>query len=322
MNLRQLAGRGQCAPSETEPHPDSGAERSLTLLVEGAAMNMPAIDAETYSAFRANVGKLTMQMPDRLPDADKLALIRAVVHEFENYRNSSEGALRERLAGWRSLADTLILELLASLGIDSVSSAAAELRSKVAGLTASEDIRAYRTLLEEFLHPLGARSSVTDIVSPLKVADRSTANDNAAGLRGGGSAVEHLKRIIDHGGRGFIALFNLGCLDIIHERFGDEAVQDCLMEVSAFLTHSLRREDAIYHWSDSTLLAILQGRVSEQILAAELQRIANRNRDITVKIEGRIIMLRIPLAFELTAISSLRNADELYKLSVEQTAKW
>jgi GGDEF domain-containing protein len=127
---------------------------------------------------------------------------------------------------------------------------------------------------------------------------------------------------MERGGAGFIVLIRLSCLEVINQRFGKEAVEDCLMAVSAFLTASLHSDDAIYHWSDSSLLAILQGRPSEQILAAELQRIASQNRDSSINVAGRTIMLRIPLAFELTPISRLRTADDLYRLSTQSTTKW
>ena len=103
---------------------------------------------------------------------------------------------------------------------------------------------------------------------------------------------------------------------MISQRFGSEAVEDCLMAVAAFLTQSLRSEDTIYHWSDSSLLAILQGRANEQILTAELQRIMYQNRETSVNIGGRATMLRIPLSFDLTSIDHLQSADDLCKITL------
>lgn len=94
------------------------------------------------------------------------------------------------------------------------------------------------------------------------------------------------------------------------------------MAVSAFLTASLQGDDAIYHWNDSSLLAVLQGRPSEPILLAELQRIASQNRDSSIQVAGRTIVLRIPLAVELTPIDRLRVAEDLYRLSTQQASKW
>jgi len=314
MNLRQMAPWSAGKSPADEAAAASPAERCLTLLAEGVALNVPEIDEDNHKALRSSVGQLALQIPDRVSIDEKLIQIRAILHEFELYRQGVENALRQRQAAWRALADKLFRELLARIGIEVVAPEASSLLIKIPALVSAEDLAAYQQELNRFLHPIGADGHVNDIAAPLKVADRTTANHNAAGLLGGGSAVEYLKAVMKRGGGGFIAIIRLGCLDIISERFGLEAVQDCLMAVASFLTHSLHSDDAIFHWSDSSLLVILQGRVSESIINAELQRIVSHNRDITVKIEGRTIMLRIPLTFDLTPIELLRDANDLYKL--------
>jgi GGDEF domain-containing protein len=322
MGLRQMAGLGRSSSTTKGESAPIVFDRCLTLMVQGAAQNMPEIDEATYRAFRKKVNEEAMQVPDRSPVDDKLAQIQAIVREFESYRKGAEGELKERQKGWRALVSMQLQELLERVGVDAGSSDAAPLVSKIAGLETGEEIQAYRERLKEFLHPAGAEQGIPAGASKLKVADRTTENDNAAGLRGGGAAVEHVKRIMERGGNGFIALFRLGCLEIISQRFGLEAVQDCLMAVSAFLTHNLHSGDAIFHWSDSSLLVVLEGRPNEQILAAELQRIVVQNREITVAIEGRNVMLRIPLDFILTPIGFLRSAEDLYKLSPKPATQW
>jgi GGDEF domain-containing protein len=322
MNMKMNAW-GKTAPSGAvaeEPTVPS-AERFLTLLAEGTSLNVPVVDDETYKGFRAAVASMGMKIPDRLPDDDKLEIVRNIVHEFENYRASTETMLRDRQSAWRMLGAMLLRELLSSLGIDAAATGAAQLRKQIPSLTTAEDIQAYQDSLNEFLHPCGCGETVTK-GSPLKVADLSTANDNAAGLRGGGAAVEQLKKVMERGGTGFVVIFRLSCLEVISQRFGVEAVQDCLMAVSAFLTHSLNSDDVIYHWSDSSLLAILQGRPNEHILTAELQRVAAQNRDITINIGARSIMVRVPMAFELTPIEQMRSAEDLYTLSVKPATRW
>jgi len=93
------------------------------------------------------------------------------------------------------------------------------------------------------------------------------------------------------------------------------------MAVSAFLTAGLQSDDSIYHWSDSALLAILQGRYSDFMMAAELDRIIAQNRESSINVQGRAIMLRIPITFELTPINRLRTAEDLLKISAHQAAK-
>lgn len=315
MNLKQIAALGQPRSSTESTAELSNPERFLTLVVEGAALGVPEIDSAAYGAFRSSVGKLALQLPDRLNDDEKLAQIRSVVREFENYRRAGEDELRNRTADWRSLVSFLFRELLKSLGIDPAMEKADQLLRKIGGVASAEQIEELRARIESFLHPSGDNSALVE-ASRFQTADHTTANDNAAGLRGGGSAIEHLRKIMERGGKGFIVIFRLSCLNMINQRFGSEAVEDCLMAVAAFLTESLHSDDAIYHWSDSSLLAILQGRANEQILIAELERIAFQNRETSVNIGGRATMLRIPITFDLTPIERLQSADDLCKITL------
>jgi GGDEF domain-containing protein len=315
MNLRQMTGLGGSNATEKKPVELPNPERVLTLVVEGTALGVPEVDAETYKEFRANVARLALQLPDRLPEGEKLAQMRLVLREFENYRSRSEAEVRNRTSEWRAVISFLFRELLQSLGIDASAPNPSALLRKLAGVTSAQAIQEFHDRLEAFLHPAGTESAPAE-ASQFRTADHSTENLNASGLRGGGSAIEHVKRLLESGDRAFIVLFRLSCLNMINQRFGPEAVEDCLMAVSAFLTESLHSDDAIYHWSDSSLLAILQGRANDQILTAELDRITMQNRETTVNIGGRATMLRIPITFDLTPIERLKTADELYKITL------
>jgi GGDEF domain-containing protein len=318
MGLRQFAGFGGTSAADKAAAELQNPERVLTLVVDGTARGVPEVDSNAYKEFRANVAKLALQLPDRLPEEEKLAQVREVLREFENYRKLSEAELRNRTTEWRTLVSLLFRELLKSLGIDATAPNAAKLLQVVATTASSENIQDLHEKMDAFLHPAGADSAPAE-ASQFRKADHSTENLNASGLRGGGSAIEHVKRIMESGDRGFIVLFRLSCLNMISQRFGPEAVEDCLMAVSAFLTQSLHSDDAIYHWSDSSLLAVLQGRGNDQILTAELDRIAMQNRETSVNIGGRATMLRIPITFDITPIERLKSADDLYKITLLTT---
>jgi len=319
MNLRQMAGLGGSSATDKKPVELPNPERVLTLVVEGAARGVPEVDPETYKEFRANVAKLALQLPDRLPEEEKLAQMRLVLREFENYCSRSEAEVRNRTTEWRATVSFLFRDLLRSLGIDATAPNPSGLLRKLASVTSAQATQEFRDRLEAFLHPAGAESAPAE-ASQFRTADHSTENLNASGLRGGGSAIEHVKRLLESGDRAFVVLFRLSCLNMINQRFGPEAVEDCLMAVSAFLTQSLNSDDAIYHWSDSSLLAILQGRANDQILTAELERIAMQNRETSVNIGGRATMLRIPITFDLTPIERLKTADDLYKITLLTTS--
>jgi len=315
MTVTQAPPKPQTRPAANAEAPNIG--RGLALLVEGAALNMPEIDSPTYKLFRETVSAMVKKIPDRLPETQLLPLVKAIICEFESYRYGADSALREQLTGWRTLAGTLLGELLGALGIHPSSGSAAPLVGKVGTLASGDQIRAYQVMLEELLHP-GGKGGATDDADPSERA----AIDDVDGLRGGSAAQQHLQRVMDRGGKGFVVLFRLSCLGVIGERFGVEAVHSSLNAVSAFITQSLRSSDAVYRWSDSALLAILETPATEQMTTGTMQRIVNNNRDITVEIESRNVMLRIPLSFELIPISRFQSSDDLFKLYREPVSKF
>jgi GGDEF domain-containing protein len=314
MNLRNMVGLKNAKPPEAgQPEPPPP-ERFLTLLAEGTAMNALEIDTASYTKFREIISKQAMQLADRLPNAEKLALLQNILHEFERYRGNSENLLRERISGWRALVAKLLSELLDRMGVDPSLPEAATLQHLCSSLLTGEEIHAFMILLADFLRMNSIDSKGTKVTA-LKTSDRSTANLNATGLRGGGAAVEHLRNIMEVGGNGYVVLFQLGGLRVIGERFGMEAIQDSLMAVSAFLTHSLRSDDAIFHWSDSALLAILRSPTTEPILTAAIRRIVDNNREITIQLDGHVVMLHVPLEFKIFSIDRFPAPEDLYKLS-------
>lgn len=287
--------------------------RMLTLFVEGAAMNMPEIEGASYKQFRQEMARLALLVPDRANESEKLVVVREMVQNFENYRNASREHQRERLGAWRALTCFLLRSYLERMQIKLTNPEVQSLLKRPLEIQESQEIKDYLARVQVYLLPPSSGKSDDDAMS-LAAPNLSKSNDNAAGLNGGGSAVAHLERILAEGGKGYIVQFELGCMDVIGQRFGLEAVQDCLIAVAEYITHSLHGDDMVYHWSDSRLLAILQGRANEMILTAELNRLSGHNRDFMVQVGGRTIMLRIPLSFETIPFSRFKSADDLYKL--------
>ncbi len=307
-----MFGHGQGQASD-KPNGPVNTERSLTLLIEGIVQRVPELDAEANRSLRSTLSALALRAPDRLNGKEKFEIVQEVIHEFDIYLKASNAAARAQALEWRAIVELLFRQLILGLGIDLGSSVAAPLLQSIGRLTSLPELRDFHASLDHFLHP--GDGSALDYASPLRIADRSSANDNASGLMGGGAAVERLSQFLARGTRGFVVVFRLACLDVISERFGTEAVEDCLMAISNYLTECLRNEDAVYHWSDSSLLAILQARANENILSIELRRIASNHRDIAIQLNDRSVMLRVPLEFDITPISRLKSAEDLYRLT-------
>ncbi len=319
MSLSTMTGFRKLRSDEAKKPGTKTSGRFLTLLTEGVASNMPDIGGESYREFRENMNRLALRIPDWLPDDDKLQLVQEIIREFERYRKAVDDEFRERRNGWRALTTMLVRYVLGLLNIDPSNAEAAPLLQRIGSLLNGAETQAYRILLADFLR-LNGKADPSESTSTLREANRAVSNDNAAGLRGGGVAVEQIKEIMDKDSVGYVVIFRLGCMGVIEERFGHEAVEDSLMAVAAFLTHALRSDDTIYHWSDTSLLAILKSSASHKAILAAIQRIIDSNRDITIQVDNHTVMVRVPLDFEVFPISVLQTPNDLYKLLPEHSS--
>ena len=128
MDMKRFSAWGQTQPISGDASEIPFAERCVTLLLESVMLRAPEIDAASYREFRTNLNRLAMQISDPSTPEDKLTLLRMIVHEFENYRDASSKALRDRVAGWRGLVVKMAQELLTRSGIDPASASAARSR--------------------------------------------------------------------------------------------------------------------------------------------------------------------------------------------------
>jgi len=291
--------------------------RALGLLLEGAVLHLPQPDAEAHARLRSAILRDSIRLGEPQPEQELLQTVHSIVRELDGYRSRTEATLEARQKEWRHLAG-MLMHLLAARGkIAPDSEELTAVNLALASAVTVEEIQELRGEAQRLFERLGAETAARE-AELADEQDRSVANDNAAGLRGGGAAIEHVRAMLAAGRPGYIGLFRLSCLDVVGERFGQEGIQDCLMAVSAFLIANLRAEDSVYHWSESSLLAVCDRKIREDILSAELNRVLQRNRDFTIQIGDSTIMLRIPIDLELFPIDVFQSADDLQKIPAKR----
>jgi GGDEF domain-containing protein len=310
-----------CAWHHSAVHNDEAAgsaatRRALGLLLEGAAINFVQPDPSAYAHLRSAILRDSIRLAEPLSEPELLRTVQSIIGEFDTYRTQTEAIFDGRNKEWRH-AVAMLAQLLAEHGkLQQESEEWAAISLAITSAVTAEEIQLLRGQLHRtFKRGGGGGARQADATEE---QDRSVANDNAAGLRGGGAAIEQVRAMIAKSRPGYIGLFRLSCLDVVGERFGQEGIQDCLMAVSAFLIENLRGEDSVYHWSESSLLAVLDRKIREDILSAELNRVLQRNRDFTIQIGDSTIMLRIPIELELFPIDAFESADELQKLPAKR----
>jgi len=293
------------------------ARRALGLLLEGAAINFLQPDPEAYGRMRNAILRDSIRIAEPQSEADLLLAVQAIIREFDAYRSHSEETLEARQKEWRQVVAMLSQLLIEQRKFKPESEEWTGVKVALASAVTAEEILSLREQLQRTFLRTGAEAAARE-AELAEEQDRSVANDNAAGLRGGGAAIEQVRTMIAKSKPGYIGLFRLSCLDVVGERFGQEGIQDCLMAVSAFLIENLRAEDSVYHWSESSLLAVCDRKIREDILSAELNRVLQRNRDFTIQIGDSTIMLRIPIDLELFPIDAFQSADDLQKIPAKR----
>jgi GGDEF domain-containing protein len=299
------------------PETPSAERRAIGLLIEVAATSLLPIDMAAYHRFRSAILRDTIDLTEPQSESDLLNSVGNIIRGFKTHHTEAEAALEARQKAWRHVVAMLMLQVADRDEIDQQSDSWQAMRlSLTTAVTADEILSVGAELSKAFLKSREERVAIQKAAE--EEQDRSVANDNAAGLRGGGAAIEHVRKMISGARPGYVGLFRLNCLDVVGERFGQEGIQDCLMAVSAFLIESLRKEDSVYHWSESSLLAVCDRKIREDILSAELHRVLSHNRDFTIQIGNSRIMLRIPIELELFPITLFESAEDLQKLSARR----
>ena len=293
------------APGEVE-------RRGIGLLLDGVILQQVQADEGVYRRLRSAILRDSLTLAEPQPKDNMLAAIRSILSCFEAYRTETESLLDARRKAWQQLSLTLLHRLAEELRIDPDTG---EWKSLCADLNAVTEAEQILDLRNRALQQVQKKVSASRHAREKEERDRSTENDNAAGLRGGGAAIEHIEHMLEVQRPGFVVIFRLSCLDVIGKRFGSEGVQDCLMTVAAFLMENIRREDTIYYWSESSLLAVCDRKVREEMISAEFNRVLARNRDFTLQVGERAIMLRIPIEMQLYPVEQLKSVDDLLKLA-------
>ena len=293
--------------------------RGLGLLLDGAVLHQLQVNPLAYRQLRSSILRDSLRLREPQTEGDLLRIVGSVVADFEEYRTATEKTLEGRRDEWRSVVRMLCLQLAVRERIDQQSPAWGKLMALLGVAASEEEIKLLNAKLVTLFRANDEAVAQRREREKSDAPDRSEANDNAAGLRGVGAAIEHVRKMMMAARPGYVAIFRLCCLDVVGERFGVEGIQDCLMAVSAFLIQNLRREDVVYHWSESSLLAVCDRGVREDILAAELNRLLAHNRDLHITIGDRTIMLRIPIELQLFPIARFNTADDLQSLPIDRS---
>ena len=261
------------------------------------AQNEPVVNPQNAAAFRARIVQLAQQLSVQPFELEDYTISQNILNEFFDYRKRAEDVLGNLVPSWRRLASRQLAELLSCLGIDPASPDADLLVGKIPSLSTSEEIEDFLMLLSEFLSSHRRNHTSLNASAPhtheKEVFALHPTKEIPTGLLDGADAFAHIKLLRSAAKKsstenpGYVVLFLLDSLDSIRERLGDTAAESCLTAISAFLIRSIRCDDTLYYWDRSTLLAVMKSPAVPVAFAVAIQRIVEKNCDITLQVRSR-----------------------------------
>lgn len=146
------------------------------------------------------------------------------------------------------------------------------------------------------------------------VADDEFEWDNykgPTGLPGPTQARSYFAPLFGADNQQYAVLFKLGSIQVIEERYGEEAVCDYVNFAAQSLMQGLRSDDRLFHWRRDVLLSGIRRQGSQVSVRMEMARLNLKSREYLINVDGRCIMLSCPVSFELLPLSQYSTFDEM-----------
>lgn len=170
----------------------------------------------------------------------------------------------------------------------------------------------YRTVMEERSRAQKAPAAKEPPAIP-EGSDLDGGRDfkSAAGLPGPTDALEFLAPFLGKDSKRYIVLFRLPVLHTVESRYGEGAAWEYLCIAADSLQHSLRGEDALFHWRRDVLMAVLHRYIAPAAVRTELERLITATRHSVIENAGRRIMIACLITFDLLSASEFSDYEAL-----------
>lgn len=259
----------------------------------------------SYSEFHEKMSQMARKLTECSTVDDKFLALQQTLYEIHRYQEGKAKDLQKPEFTWRALAATLLCALFTPNDAKRLSAREDRLLGEAMLRNLNEGMDTFQDAMRS--HPrLNAENT-----RPVEDWRPSFEKDsNPTSLRCGDEALNRIEGMLERQAKGYVIVFRLGCLDLVGERFGLEAVEESLRSVSAYLADSIRRYAELFFWNESTFATIVETRAPEKALRTTIVHIINNNRSAFVQVEDHLVLLQMPLEFEMFPISSIQSAKE------------
>ncbi len=289
--------------------------RVLSMLLQGLALQSYCQDDDEFQAFQNKVRRLREEIA-RIDDEDSGLL---VVGSTARAVDRGEGSERELTPREKDLqaAISMISESLLSVARSPEAQAMALRQSQHDVTTArtGEEIAAAAARLSVCLD--GIRLQILrkedDVLAPSQHYN-PTEIDSVTGLPDARQALDALSAAWKHRKKYCAFVFGVRRLDAINARFGFHAGDDVMRVVSQHLAEYFGRDYLLFRWRGPCILCIMEKRLPQPLMTAEVKRVAGMRLEQSVTMRNREAIVAISLSCDLISLETNAVEDVITRL--------
>jgi len=135
--------------------------------------------------------------------------------------------------------------------------------------------------------------------------------EGATGLPGPSQARSYLLPLLGVDPHCYVVMLRITMLQIIEQRYGEEAGRDYLNFAAQSLVQSFRSEDRFFHWGRDVLMAVVRRQFAAAALRMEVARVTSAEKEQMMTVKGKSIMIGRPVAYDLLPVSQYEKLDDM-----------
>jgi GGDEF domain-containing protein len=285
--------------------------RIVSVLLQGIALHTFNFDPAQFPAFEKTIRKVRSDFEQAPDEATALLAAGAAIRVLEDHGNAAE---RHCSARYREMQS--VVTLLANTLVE-VAGAAPEVKGRIKAIgseitlaTDGETLAAARRSLEACLAELRAESLALSETEP---SGPSPEKDAVTGLPDAGCAARALNSVWSRRKDYYLAVLALERIETINLRFGFQAGDQMLLQLSQHVAQQLTPEDRLFRWRGPCLVILVHRRVPEALVTAELNRLATARLETGMMFREREVLVPASVSWNLFPLSGQSSAEDLVR---------
>jgi GGDEF domain-containing protein len=294
--------------------------RTSRLLLQAIGLHAVEGEPHEYQSFRATIEGLQSKLGEKTPLPEGLMAVGAAAEAMHDYGLRTTRFTRAQSLSWRALARMMVTAIGDLAPTDAHSVELREIDWKIGKASTLEEIRDLRKLITACLETIrneiaGATANNTlailegalpeTTIGKAIEANPTQQPDSSTKLFVRCDAEAAIRESRRNGSRSFAAIFVIDRLRHINSRFG-QPVGDRLIDLFLQrLTGAVLGEDRLFRWGESSIVALLGRRDSEDEVRREIERILFRRLVETFTVKNQSVVVPISSTWSIVPIADM-----------------